>query len=45
MARDGKLYKKADYEKILVTDVEFTLEAVSTQTWQQEMGLTGGQQA
>lgn len=31
--------------KILMTDVEFTLEADSLQTWQQEMGLTGGQQA
>lgn len=31
--------------KILMTDVEFTLEADSLQIWQQEMGLTGGQQA
>lgn len=37
--------KKADYEKILMTDVECTLEADSSQTWRQEMGLTGGQQA
>lgn len=39
--------KKTDYEKILMTDVEFTLEAdsYSSQTWRQEMGLTGGQQA
>lgn len=36
--------KKADYEKILMTDVEFTLEADSSQTRWQEMGLTGGQQ-
>lgn len=25
--------KKTDYEKILMTDVEFTLEADSSQTW------------